>query len=118
MTPPANRDAPLDETGLEAAAKALWRIGNQRIGPRVWESVAHHYTTEAAEAIRAYLASLGTQAPEPSAEAMQAAQWAFRDMCVRGDLRGAYGYVDIGEIVRAAYAVDVRGPSTPQTGAL
>jgi hypothetical protein len=43
---------------VEAAARALWKIGNARIGERPWESVAAHYMAEAATALEAaeYLA--------------------------------------------------------------
>jgi hypothetical protein len=52
--------------------------------------------------------------PEPSQAAIEAARQVVFDACARGDLRGAYGYLDIDAAVRAAYAVDgVRAPVPP-----
>ena len=38
---------------IEAAARALWKMGNARIGERAWGSVAAHYIAEATVALEA-----------------------------------------------------------------
>lgn len=41
---------------IEAAARALWELGNARIGIRAWESVREHYIAEATAALEAAIA--------------------------------------------------------------
>lgn len=38
---------------VEAAARALWKMGNARIGHRPWEAVCAHYIAEATVALEA-----------------------------------------------------------------
>lgn len=38
---------------IDAAGKALWQVGNARIGERPWESVCAHYIAEATDALEA-----------------------------------------------------------------
>lgn len=61
-TPPLTPSAAAIEAGtdpagaaerLKWAARALWRIGNERIGFREWETVRDHYMEEAAAALAA-----------------------------------------------------------------
>lgn len=58
----------LREARVEAAARALWRMGNARIGERSWESVCAHYIAEATVALEASdhaLASVPAPPEEP-----------------------------------------------------
>lgn len=47
MTPTPSKEA------VEAAARALWKMGNERIGERPWGSVCAHYIAEATVALEA-----------------------------------------------------------------
>src|ERR1700688_983470 len=69
---------------VEAAARALWKIGNARIGERPWESVCAHYIAEATAALEAAYAA------DPRLRALVAAlraidEHAKRIVEVRGD---------------------------------
>lgn len=43
---------------------------------------------------------------EPSEAAIEAARQVFYQACRDGDIRSAYGYLDVAAMVRAAYAID------------
>jgi hypothetical protein len=49
--------APIRTEQIEAAARALWTMGNARIGERPWGSVAAHYIAEATVALEAAAAT-------------------------------------------------------------
>lgn len=52
---------------IEAAARALWKMGNARIGERPWESVAAHYIAEATVALEA-ARGVDRGSPSPTGE--------------------------------------------------
>jgi hypothetical protein len=56
---------------VEAAARALWKMGNARIGERPWEAVCAHYIAEATVALEAARAALGSAPPDRLRAALQ-----------------------------------------------